>query len=212
MHHTFFLSIFLVYFCCSSRAASTCDELSLLPTVSIVTSANGSIYDKIREAHWYTFPKVFFNTHLLTLFDRSETAWKSPSCVFRPADAKTLSDGLRIISSSNATYAIRGGGHSPFPNWANLDSGVLISLDAMNDIEYDASSETVRVGTGNRWGSVYALLSEHNRVAVGGRVFDVGFGLITGGLLIILSFHRRQKFADHFRWPFPSLGSIWFRS
>jgi FAD/FMN-containing dehydrogenase len=112
---------------------------------------------------------------------RSETAWKLPSCIFEPTDSTALAEAIETIASNNATFAVRSGGHSPFPGWANVDGGVLISLEAMNTITYNSTDETVRVGTGNRWGNVYDQLARNDRVAVGGRVLDVGFGLLTGG-------------------------------
>ncbi|OAG11455.1 FAD-binding domain-containing protein [Paraphaeosphaeria sporulosa] len=112
---------------------------------------------------------------------RSETAWKVPSCIFEPSDSTALADAVKIISSNNITFAVRSGGHSPFSNWANVDGGVLISLSAINAISYNPTDETVRVGTGNQWGQVYGKLAEYDRVVVGGRVPDVGFGLLTGG-------------------------------
>ncbi|KAL8758330.1 MAG: hypothetical protein Q9199_001586 [Rusavskia elegans] len=57
----------------------------------------------------------------------------------------------------------------------------------LTHLEYDASSQTVFVGAGNRWGDIYNYLETFDRLAVGGRVSDVGIGLLLGGGLSHLS-------------------------
>ncbi|KAF2445453.1 bifunctional solanapyrone synthase [Karstenula rhodostoma CBS 690.94] len=146
-----------------ATASDVCSQLAAIATGSTVTAADSAEYDKLRKLHW------------------SETAWKAPSCIFEPSDSNTLADAIRIASSNNVTFAVRSGGHSPFSDWANVDGGVLISLSAINAISYNPTNETVRVGTGNQWGRVYEQLAGYDRVVVGGRVPDVGFGLLTGG-------------------------------
>ena len=68
------------------------------------------------------------------------------------------------------------------PGWANTDSGLLISLSAINDLEYSAETGVVRAGFGNTWGGVYSFLEERQRMALGGRAPSVGLALLTGGM------------------------------
>lgn len=64
----------------------------------------------------------------------------------------------------------------PSPFAANIDNGVLIDLSGFNQVDYDAESSTVVIGTGNRWLDVYSTLDAFNVTVVGGRVLDVGVG------------------------------------
>ena len=88
---------------------------------------------------------------------------------------------MKRLRATKEKFAIRSGGHSPLPQWANIDGGVLISMKAIADLTYDKSTETIRVGAGNTWGQVYDFLKSSQRVVVGGRSPNVGFGMLTGG-------------------------------
>jgi FAD/FMN-containing dehydrogenase len=88
---------------------------------------------------------------------------------------------LGVLVSSNTTFAIRGGGHSPLPAWANIDNGVLIAMSKINDCSYNKESETIRVGFGNSWGDVYSYLEPFDRIVVGGRAPSVGLATLLGG-------------------------------
>jgi hypothetical protein len=60
---------------------------------------------------------------------------------------------------------------------------LLISMSNFRDLSYDETTQTLRTGIGNRWADVYESLVPHGRVVVGGRLGDVGLGLVTGGRL-----------------------------
>lgn len=67
-------------------------------------------------------------------------------------------------------------------------------MTGIKDVTYDATSETARLGMGNRWGDVYAALDQYKRTVVGGRISPVGMALVTGGksprsLRFLLSAH-----------------------
>lgn len=89
---------------------------------------------------------------------------------------------MSILRSTNTTFSIRGGGHSPLSGWANIDGGVLIAMRNLADIVYDETTETVRIGFGSTWNEVYQLLETHGRGAVGGRAATVGMGYLLGGM------------------------------
>lgn len=73
----------------------------------------------------------------------------------------------------------------PSPLAANINDGVLIDLSALKEVTYEASSRTVTVGSGNRWGDVYSALDPSNVTVAGGRIVDVGVaGLTLGGMSI----------------------------
>ncbi|KAK3334283.1 hypothetical protein B0H65DRAFT_446958 [Neurospora tetraspora] len=64
----------------------------------------------------------------------------------------------------------------------NIDGGVVIDLGLINNIAYDAATETVDLGPGARWREVYSELQKYGRAVAGGRDGDVGVGgLLLGG-------------------------------
>lgn len=96
-------------------------------------------------------------------------------------------NAVSTLRKTGAQFAIRGGGHSPVPTWANIEGGVLLSLSEMTELCYEAETETIRIGAGVRWGQVYEYLNSFNRVIVSARAPYPGFGLLTGGGLSHLS-------------------------
>lgn len=130
---------------------------------------DGDAYSILRKAHW------------------SQTAWKDPACIISPTSADEVIEAVKILRSNNTPFAIRSGGHSPLPGWADIDNGVLIALRGLADKVYDETTQTVRVGFGSTWNEVYKLLEGHGRGAVGGRAATVGMGFLLGGGLSHLS-------------------------
>lgn len=59
-------------------------------------------------------------------------------------------------------------------------------MSNIKDFSYDASTQTTRVGFGNRWGDIYDRLKHYGLLVVGGRVPDVGLALTMGGKCIVL--------------------------
>jgi FAD/FMN-containing dehydrogenase len=120
-------------------------------------------------------------------FPRSQTAWKKPACIVSPKCADEVVEAMKILRSTNSTFAIRGGGHSPLSGWADIDNGVLLAMRNIADKTYDDATQTVRVGFGSTWDEVYKFLEGHGRSAVGGRAATVGMGFLLGGGLSHLS-------------------------
>jgi hypothetical protein len=89
-----------------------------------------------------------------------------------------------MLRKSTDKFAVRSGGHSPLPQWANIDNGVLISMRDITDLSYDSKLKQVRSGSGNNWGKIYEYLEPSNQLIVGGRSPTVGFGLLGGGKLL----------------------------
>lgn len=80
-------------------------------------------------------------------------------------------------------FAVRAGGHM---NWAgsnNINDGVTIDLGLLNSTQYDASTQTARLGPGAKWKDVFAELEKHGRTVVGAREAECGVGgfLLGGG-------------------------------
>lgn len=121
---------------------------------------------------------------------RSETAWRLPACIFVPADTEQLQMIVTRLVETGTKFAIRSGGHSPAPQAANIDGGVLIDLSGFNEVKYEQSEQVATIGSGLTWGEVYSKLDPFSVTVVGGRVGGVGVGgLTTGGMPLLV---RRQ--------------------
>lgn len=107
----------------------------------------------------------------------------------------------------NATFAVRGGGHSPLPLWASVDEGVLISTRQIKDIQFDEGSNIIRAAMGNTWDDLYRFLEKYNRIVVGGRAPTVGLATIMGGMLCLF---LKTPTLITYRRPFSPFKSLWF--
>ena len=58
----------------------------------------------------------------------------APQCIVYPKSASDVSRIIKIIAGMQAKAAIRGGGHTPFANAANIDNAVTIDLSRMNAV------------------------------------------------------------------------------
>ena len=147
-----------------------------------VFSTDGDAYTKLRKAHWYATSDFMIQSWPSSPLTRSQTAWKDPACIVSPKCTEEVVEAMEILRSTNTTFAIRSGGHSPLSGWADIDNSVLIAMRSLADKVYDEATQTVRVGFGSTWDEVYKLLEGHGRGAVGGRAATVGMGFILGGM------------------------------
>ncbi|KAM0418877.1 hypothetical protein ACHAPT_012142 [Fusarium lateritium] len=105
-----------------------------------------------------------------------------PRCFVTPRSAKGVSTVMKILTSRNAPFAVKSGGHTAFAGGSNIADGVTIDLVYLNDITVSPDRQTVSVGPGNRWINVSEVLDPLKLAVTGGRVADVGVsGLILGG-------------------------------
>ncbi|PLB47787.1 putative FAD dependent oxidoreductase, partial [Aspergillus steynii IBT 23096] len=113
----------------------------------------------------------------------TSSAWLGPACVFEPTTTAQLSDAVQILKNLSTPFAIRGGGHMPIADAANVNSsGVLISSFGLNQLKLSEDQSTVNVGPGNRWTNIYDYLEPYGLTVVGGRLGHVGVpGYILGG-------------------------------
>ena len=116
----------------------------------------------------------------------------APNCVVSPQNEKDVAAVISLLSRTIAvtnalgigrySFAIRGGGHTPFAGSANIDRGITIDLRSMNTITVNPDQTIVSVGPGNRWIDVYLKVEPLGLAVSGGRVSDTGVGgLTTGG-------------------------------
>lgn len=112
---------------------------------------------------------------------RSARVRREAWAVFHPSSPEQVAKALEIIELYGQPFAVRGGGHSPNPGWASIEGGILISMDRLTNLSFDATSGIVSIGAGNRWGMVYKYLEKLGVLVTGGHSAPVGcVGQITG--------------------------------
>ncbi|KAF2764142.1 FAD-binding domain-containing protein [Teratosphaeria nubilosa] len=112
----------------------------------------------------------------------SETCVNTPYCVFQPASATELADGLKILVWAKTRFAVRSQGHMPVPLANGIDNGVFISTSFLNKNRLINNNSIVQIGPGQPWASVYEYVSPYGLGVAGGRFSPVGVGgLLLGG-------------------------------
>ena len=99
----------------------------------------------------------------------SNTTILDPACIFAPATAEELGQGLARIVRLDLPFAVRCGGHMPNRGCNSIGSaGVMISLHELSSVEYAPDTGVARVGVGARWAAVYQALLPHKVAVAGG--------------------------------------------
>lgn len=108
----------------------------------------------------------------------------APSCVVLPASTEDVSTIVKALTAADHSckFAIRSGGHTAFAGSANIEGGVTVDMSGFKDIILSPDHTQVTLGSGQRWGNVYASLEPLGLAVTGGRVCEAGVGgLILGG-------------------------------
>jgi hypothetical protein len=154
-------------------AAQTCQQLQDSLGASIAqTSSLGPDYSLGANAAWSTF--------------NNEANFK-PTCIVFPSKAEHVQTAMKAIYQNEADYAVQAGGHSGMTGWNTIQDGVLISFMKMNASSYNPDRDTIIIEPGARWGEVISAVEPFGVAPVGGRVGEVGTGLLLGGGLSFLS-------------------------
>jgi FAD/FMN-containing dehydrogenase len=132
------------------------------------------------------------------LYWNSRQDYYTPTCAIYPTTAGDVSNALKIIKASKSRFAIKAGGHNPNDFFASVNNGVLIDLVSMNNLSYDAVSQTITYGPGNRFQDIYKFGQQYGVTVAGARLGEVGSGLALGGGLSYLSGQYGMA-ADGFR-------------
>ncbi|KAF8253582.1 FAD-binding domain-containing protein [Wilcoxina mikolae CBS 423.85] len=136
---------------------------------------------------WLLFPELAYYPGTPQYTATQQINWslraRLPAALtFIPETSDDISKALPVLSFFSVPFAIRSGGHTPYPGASSSDGGVLVSLEKFTQLSLSADKKIVSVGPGNRWVNVYDYLQPQGVLAVGGRVPPVGVGgLITGG-------------------------------
>ncbi|KAJ6608147.1 putative FAD-binding oxidoreductase [Mycena sp. CBHHK59/15] len=159
----------------SAQNASTCAG------VSGACSQLASLYG---DSVLYNSSSNYTTQNTLYWDIRSDLA---PTCIFLPNTADEVASAVGILSSCQAEFAVRGGGHMNFPGSNNINNGVLLALNKLNTITVNANGEesNFTVGPGNRWVDVYTALEPYGLYTIGGRLKTIG----VPGLTLIGGFH-----------------------
>ncbi|KAF1842341.1 FAD-binding domain-containing protein [Cucurbitaria berberidis CBS 394.84] len=111
-----------------------------------------------------------------------------PACILYPKTANEVSAIVQVLHDNNETFAVKSGGHNPNEGFASIQGGPLISTKELNEVTFDSTSMTVRVGPGNDWEDIHKALQDTGVTVVGGRIGEVGVGgYVVGGGLSFLS-------------------------
>ncbi|KAJ7349828.1 FAD-binding domain-containing protein [Mycena albidolilacea] len=105
---------------------------------------------------------------------------EEPQCVVEPSNAADIGAILKTVSATRTPFAVKGGGHTS-NNGFSSTTGVHISLAQFNYTKLDTEAQTVAVGAGTKWISVYTALNGTGFNVVGGRNPAVGVGGFTLG-------------------------------
>ncbi|KAK4164380.1 hypothetical protein QBC43DRAFT_237412 [Cladorrhinum sp. PSN259] len=147
----------------SLNPGNICETLSTnLP--GLVAFPNTTLYDQEVSGYW-----------------SKRQAELRPSCLVTPRSAQDVSKAVKVLTSRNAKFTVKAGGHTGYPS-SNIEDGVTIDLVFMNEIKVFADRKTVTVGPGNRWVNLAEALDPLGLAVVGGRASTVGVsGLLLGG-------------------------------
>ena len=134
---------------------------------------------------------IAYNASLASYYSARESDLH-PDCIVSATSAADVSTAVGILThfnthtqqyntASNCHFAIRGGGHTPWPGSANIQGGVTIDLSRISQVQVSENRTITNVGGGARWEDVYRYLDSLDLAVVGGRVSTVGVGGLTLG-------------------------------
>lgn len=98
----------------------------------------------------------------------------SPLCAFKPADANEMAVLIRLAKQTKCPFAIKSGDHGMAAS--NVQDGISVSLKTLNEITISTDKQTVAIGPGNTWSTVYSTLEKDGIGVAGGRYPSVGVG------------------------------------
>ncbi|KAJ2995083.1 hypothetical protein NUW58_g1375 [Xylaria curta] len=127
-----------------------------------VFTADTTTYDRVNKDFW------------------SATEQLEPSCVFLPDSAEKVAQAVALFVKNDCKFSIKGGGHSAIPGAANIQDGILMPMEKLKRIDISEDKNSVTVGTGSRFGEIYAALDPRNLTAMIGRYEKVGLGAAIG--------------------------------
>ncbi|KAF7343432.1 FAD-binding protein [Mycena venus] len=110
-----------------------------------------------------------------------------PTCVVFPTTSDHVQVAMKAIYDARSQYAVQAGSHSAMKGWNTVQDGVLIIFSNMRNATYDPVKDSIVLQPGVHWHDAVTALEPFGVAPVGGRVGDVGTGLLLGGGLSWLS-------------------------
>ncbi|SPQ21480.1 67badf07-eebf-4e54-b365-4163a452ea67 [Thermothielavioides terrestris] len=105
-----------------------------------------------------------------------------PACFVAPSTTQEVSRAIALLTSLDAPFTVKAGGHTAFAGGSNIAGGVTVDLAGLDGIAVAADRRSVAVGAGSRWINVSEALDPLGLAVVGGRSATVGVsGLTLGG-------------------------------
>ncbi|KIX97936.1 uncharacterized protein Z520_06014 [Fonsecaea multimorphosa CBS 102226] len=148
-----------------SACSIACDTLSILFGSSNVIEQGNQAYNSFTNAYWSV---------------QQESV--DPYCIYKPTSAAQVSIAILLSRLTQCPFAVKSGGHAAFAGASNIQGGITISLEKINEIQLSSNQQTADVGPGNTWYTVYTTLQPAGVTPIGGRVSAIGVGgLTTGG-------------------------------
>ncbi|EAW14587.1 uncharacterized protein ACLA_076270 [Aspergillus clavatus NRRL 1] len=134
------------------------------------------------------YPLSLSYTHDLNNYWSAACSDLHPECTVSPRNAQEMADVIAALGHTQDQFAVKSGGHSPNLGFSSTQGGVLVVTKNLDQVVYDASTQTAVIGPGQRWEDVQEKLEPTGRAVVGGRLGGVGVGgLLLGGGLSYLS-------------------------
>ncbi|OCK78514.1 putative oxidoreductase [Lepidopterella palustris CBS 459.81] len=139
------------------------------------------------KVHYNLLTDLGYQNSLLSYWSQQEQSIH-PACIVIPTSSNDVSLAVYVLNTAysmsmrECQFAIRSAGHTPQAGAANIDGGITIDLQSLDEVTVSSDYGVASIGTGNRWGNIYPTLDALNLAMIGGRVSDVGVGgLMTGG-------------------------------
>ena len=118
-------------------------------------------------------------------YERLRKVWNGaidryPAAIARCVDAEDVRAAVEFAARTGIALTVRGGGHN-VAGLAVRDGALMLDLGAMNRVDVDPVSRTVRVEGGALWRDVDAATQPHGLATTGGFVSTTGVGGFTLG-------------------------------
>ncbi|KAF2111253.1 FAD binding domain-containing protein [Lophiotrema nucula] len=149
----------------SPAACSTaCSALKTIFGDAKVVTQNTPAYDAFTNSYWSV-----------------QQASVDPYCIFKSSTPLDVSTVVLLARLTQCPFAVRSGGHAAFAGASNIQSGITISLQNLNEVVLSEDKSAAAIGPGNVWYDVYTKLEPKGLAVIGGRVAAIGVGGLTLG-------------------------------